>query len=239
MRRYIKTNELYHHGIKGQKWGVRRYQKVGGGLTPAGKKRYKKEKGPNDVRAKKHEKLKGEARREQMKALSERKDIRKKDRKLAAYGAKSTAERLAITTGKTTFKSAVREAATTAGINAAAKAMKIPGKAKFSMSAKDTGIDAVKKYLEQESKLKALSESYNPDGTGKKNRIPTIQRKAKEVAITTAASATVTLGVVTVAKSRIEAGKNRRKFESWGGNLLEAKYDSIVPISESEYRVSD
>lgn len=32
--------ELYHHGVKGQKWGVRRYQNKDGSLTPAGKKRY-------------------------------------------------------------------------------------------------------------------------------------------------------------------------------------------------------
>lgn len=31
---------LCHHGIKGQKWGVRRFQKKDGSLTPAGKKRY-------------------------------------------------------------------------------------------------------------------------------------------------------------------------------------------------------
>lgn len=31
---------LYHYGIKGQKWGVRRYQYADGTLTPAGKKRY-------------------------------------------------------------------------------------------------------------------------------------------------------------------------------------------------------
>ena len=35
-------SELYHFGIKGQKWGVRRYQKKDGSLTPAGKKRYDK-----------------------------------------------------------------------------------------------------------------------------------------------------------------------------------------------------
>lgn len=32
--------ELYHHGIKGQKWGIRRFQNEDGTLTAAGKKRY-------------------------------------------------------------------------------------------------------------------------------------------------------------------------------------------------------
>lgn len=36
----IGSKELYHHGIKGQKWGVRRFQKKDGSLTPAGRKRY-------------------------------------------------------------------------------------------------------------------------------------------------------------------------------------------------------
>jgi hypothetical protein len=37
---YIHTYELSHHGIKGMRWGVRRYQNVDGSLTIAGKKRY-------------------------------------------------------------------------------------------------------------------------------------------------------------------------------------------------------
>lgn len=38
---YIICNgELYHWGIKGQKWGVRRFQNKDGTLTPEGKKRY-------------------------------------------------------------------------------------------------------------------------------------------------------------------------------------------------------
>lgn len=36
----MNQNELYHYGIKGQKWGIRRFQEEDGSLTPAGKKRY-------------------------------------------------------------------------------------------------------------------------------------------------------------------------------------------------------
>ena len=34
------SDELCHHGILGQRWGIRRYQKKDGSLTPAGLKRY-------------------------------------------------------------------------------------------------------------------------------------------------------------------------------------------------------
>lgn len=35
-----RTDTLAHYGIKGQKWGIRRYQNENGTLTNAGKKRY-------------------------------------------------------------------------------------------------------------------------------------------------------------------------------------------------------
>lgn len=34
------TDYIAHHGVKGQKWGVRKYQYADGTLTPSGKKRY-------------------------------------------------------------------------------------------------------------------------------------------------------------------------------------------------------
>lgn len=37
------NDELYHYGVKGQKWGVRRYQNADGSLTAKGVKKYSKE----------------------------------------------------------------------------------------------------------------------------------------------------------------------------------------------------
>jgi hypothetical protein len=41
--------ELYHHGIKGQRWGVRRFQNYDGSYTQAGVKRYNTAKGLSDT----------------------------------------------------------------------------------------------------------------------------------------------------------------------------------------------
>jgi hypothetical protein len=40
MNDYLQIKELYHWGIKGQKWGIRRYQNEDGSLTEEGLRRY-------------------------------------------------------------------------------------------------------------------------------------------------------------------------------------------------------
>lgn len=49
---YNHTNELYHHGTKHMKWGVRRYQNYDGTLTELGKKRYARDIADNKARKK-------------------------------------------------------------------------------------------------------------------------------------------------------------------------------------------
>lgn len=50
----MQSDELFHHGIKGQKWGVRRFQNPDGTLTPAGRKRRAKYEAKIEKRSKKY-----------------------------------------------------------------------------------------------------------------------------------------------------------------------------------------
>ena len=63
--REMTMYELYHHGILGQRWGVRRFQNKDGSLTSAGKSRAKKH-SPNFQRSMHFQRFMQEFMQEQM-----------------------------------------------------------------------------------------------------------------------------------------------------------------------------
>lgn len=71
------NNHLYHHGIKGQKWGIRRFQNEDGTLTPAGIKRYHYNESANIMPQKGQNRLV----EDQLKDLMRNKDYRKNAKK--------------------------------------------------------------------------------------------------------------------------------------------------------------
>lgn len=73
---YESNNELYHFGIKGMKWGVRRYQNKDGTLTSKGKSRY----ASGSINQNKTEMHDDYARRHSKKKISEMSDEELKDR---------------------------------------------------------------------------------------------------------------------------------------------------------------
>jgi len=90
----VYPDELYHHGIKGQKWGIRRYQNPDGSYTAAGKKRYGIDGSRNKGTSKSNDS-----------SGSEKKGLSDKQKKALKVGAAVGATALAAVGGYALYKS--------------------------------------------------------------------------------------------------------------------------------------
>ena len=210
MSDYIK-----HHGIKGQKWGVRRYQNKDGSLTPAGNKRYS-----------------DSERRGQMKKIAKRKNVKfDSDRKTAEYASKNIASRTAGVVAKTASIEVLKTAFTGGKLG--------PD------TIKQIATNSAMNIAEQELRAMSVSKKYDKDGNIIKGveKGKFISREDKISiginAATKAASYASIAMKMKYASAEQKRQKNQEIFESWGGRILEQSFDSIVNLSSSEWRIKD
>lgn len=85
--------QLYHHGIPGQKWGIRRYQNKDGTRTRLGKKREKqidlKDENVTKSQGSKKSKKTSDLSNEELKALNERLQLESNYKRLTSEGVKT------------------------------------------------------------------------------------------------------------------------------------------------------
>jgi hypothetical protein len=73
----MNNNELYHHGVIGMKWGIRRYQNKDGSLTSAGKRRSRVDSWSEDAKVARELKKKkvGQMSNAELRKLNERQQL--------------------------------------------------------------------------------------------------------------------------------------------------------------------
>lgn len=188
-------NELYHHGIKGMHWGVRRYQNPDGTLTAAGKRHQNQ--------------LKKDISFDRRVALSNKKDIVPSLRKGHPYRALSDANVAKMLNNDAKRKE--RELnrlnnPTDADRRAIAKKQRL-WNAKNSSQLSDKELTDQILRLQREKQLKDLtSQSVAP---GRK-RVKDFLAKHGDLALSAAITAAVTVGVNKQIKDRLDPKKTDR-----------------------------
>lgn len=204
-------NELYHFGIKGMKWGVRRYQNKDGSLTSAGKRRY------NEKEASTREKLTNMSKRGRLSEFEKgvvdarNQDLSKRVTKAAAFTALSQLMVDAAMGNMGAYYSPKGLAKRAAGV-AAGTAVSVK----------------LNDYL-----AKSISKRYNQDGKLAEGQKRTDGKKEKRIMRSVQIAAGIAPVLLTLADMKYKQAQynkavNEARFRSWGGNIFRQKTRNVV-----------
>lgn len=219
-----KMYEIYHHGVKGQKWGVRRYQNKDGSLIAAGKKRYQ---------ARKEKKKEY---RNKLKKIASRSSNNRSDVAIARAAQEDTSKKVMNSVKKAIASQIISDVLSNSSNYTSMS------KADLQKRIISVAKNATMDYAKNEIYAKSVAKKYDDEGKKDKRykKDPLLTREQIfDIGLSTAKNAypyASRIAGMKYTQAKNQRAANEARFNSWGGNILEAKYDDIVNLSSDEYR---